>query len=48
MNALQWHLHQWGRRLGTTGAVGLGFLAVAAAADDESAPCAGKHAQHES
>jgi hypothetical protein len=29
MNALQWHLHQWGRRLGTTGAVGLGFLAAA-------------------
>ena len=29
MNALRWHLHQWARRLGTTGLVGLGLLAAA-------------------
>jgi len=29
MNVLRWHLHQWARRLGATGLVGLGLLAVA-------------------
>lgn len=29
MIALRWHLHQWVRRLGTTGLVGLGLLATA-------------------
>jgi hypothetical protein len=29
MNALLWQLHQWGRRLGTAGLVGLGLLAAA-------------------
>ena len=29
MNALRWHLQQWGRRLGTPGLVGLGLLAAA-------------------
>jgi len=29
MNTLRWHLHQWARRLGTTGLVGLGLLAAA-------------------
>jgi hypothetical protein len=29
MNALRWHLHQWARRLGTTGLAGLGLLATA-------------------
>ncbi|MBW8328625.1 MAG: hypothetical protein K0M48_05550 [Thiobacillus sp.] len=29
MNALRWHLHQWARRLGMTGLVGLGLLAAA-------------------
>lgn len=29
MSALRWHLYQWARRLGTTGLVGLGLLAVA-------------------
>ncbi len=29
MIALRWHLHQWVRRLGTTGLVGLGLLAAA-------------------
>ena len=29
MNALRWHLHQWARRLGTTGLAGLGLLAAA-------------------
>jgi len=29
MNALRWHLYQWARRLGATGLVGLGLLAVA-------------------
>lgn len=29
MNALRWHLHQWKRRLGTTGLVGLALLAAA-------------------
>lgn len=29
MNALRWHLHQWVRRLGTTGLAGLGLLAAA-------------------
>jgi hypothetical protein len=29
MNALRWHLHQWARRLGSTGLAGLGLLAAA-------------------
>lgn len=29
MNALVWHLHQWGRRLGTTGMAGLALLMAA-------------------
>ena len=29
MNALRWHLYQWARRLGASGLVGLGLLAVA-------------------
>ena len=29
MNTLLWHLHQWVRRLGVSGLVGLGLLAVA-------------------
>ena len=29
MNTLRWHLHQWARRLGATGLVGLGLLAAA-------------------
>ena len=29
MSALRWHLHQWARRLGTTGLVGLSLLAAA-------------------
>jgi hypothetical protein len=29
MNTLRWHLYQWARRLGASGLVGLGLLAVA-------------------
>lgn len=29
MNALLWHLHQWARKLGAVGLVGLGLLAAA-------------------
>lgn len=29
MNVLLWHLHRWARKLGVTGVVGLGLLAVA-------------------
>lgn len=29
MNALRWHMHQWSRRLGPAGLVGLGLLAAA-------------------